>query len=178
MNKEVVKMTIQELGQDKKGLVKNSMKIGGVVLAGKVVKDIGNSMYNGVKKNGKKVKENRCKLKNNKKKIKNSKEYLGKIKEEEARTKQEKQAKAKRIRQVKKDISCLEEKTKISRKNILKHSSLAMIEIVALPVTLGLTGVAGCKILEIERQSCREASDEIESIYRGIEYNMEDEYEL
>lgn len=175
MNKEVVKMTIQELGQDKKGLVKTSIKIGGVVLAGKVVKDIGNSMYNGVKKNGKKVKENRCKLKSNKKKIKNSKEYLEKIEKEQAKTKQEKQAKAKRIRQVKKDISCFEEKMKISRKNIAKHSGLAILEIAALPVTLGLTGVAGCKILEIERQSCREASDEIESIYRGIEYDMEDE---
>ncbi len=177
MNKQILEMTIKEL--DKKELMKTSVKIGGVILAGKVVKDIGNSMYNGVKKNSKKVKENKIKLKVNKNKIKNSREYLEKIKKQEVetKTKQEKIRKYKKIKQVEKDITYLEEKVKTHKKNIAKHSGLAIAEIITLPVILGITGVAGCKIMEVERSACREACDEIESTYRRIDYDMQ-EYEL
>lgn len=166
MNKEIMKLTLKEVTRDKKRLAKTSLKIGGIILTGKIIKDVGNTTYNGVKKNTKKANENRKRIKANKKKIKNSKEYLKKL---------DKKKDIKLIRKVDKDISCLQEKNKCARKNILKHSSLAITEALALPVTLGVTGVVGFKMFEIERNVVRETVDEIESIYRGIEYDMEDE---
>ena len=164
MNKEVMKLTVEEITKDKKQLAKTSMKIGGIVLAGKVIKDIGNTTYNGVKKNSKKANENRKRIRSNKKKIKRNKELLKGVKKN-----------TKFSKEINKNIKSLEEKNKYARKNVLKHSSLAVGEALALPVVLGTTGVIGFKMFEIERNVIRETTDEVESIYRGIEYNMEDE---
>ena len=171
--KKIISNMIDDL--DKRDLVKTSIKIGGIVLAGKVVKDISNGLYNGTKKNTKKVFENKKKIKNNKKKIKNTKEYIKTLKKEKSKKKKEKADKQRRILKAEKEITCFKEKNKYARKNIAKHSSLAIGEAVILPVALGVTGVVGSKLFEIEKQTCRDINDDFVSQYREIEYNLEEE---